>query len=491
MEKDLSLGRYYFLMLTFLASMLLLVIANSSILFLLAWELTSLCSFSLIGHWYFKPESLRGALKAILITELGSVSLFLGFILCNASTLTSLKPVMGVSILLLLGALTKSAQYPFLIWLPDAMEAPTPVSAYLHAAAMVKAGVYLLARMQLMGMIDNLSQVIAFLLGILSMVAGGILMLFQDDVKRVLAYSTISHLGLLFSSLSLGVAGMIAGLLHFLNHAVAKATLFLCSGAVEHETGERNLGMLGGLFKSMPLSAFVFIISALSLSGVPPLGGFLSKFLIFIVSLSPLSGLLGKLLAVVLVISSLFTFMGLLRVTGGIFFGTPAKEYHAKEPPPDMFAPLLLLATAVIILGLAPTQVISWVSTVLESKDLEMINLATVNILALTLTIVPLIAGGAIYMLLTLQPKKTRDLYLCGEDPNLFYASSVKIYEFLREKTGKCFGLLELDSFFTYFATQANLYLTRWLTSNITRMIGYLLVFLLFVLYFSTWVIGK
>jgi NADH:ubiquinone oxidoreductase subunit 5 (subunit L)/multisubunit Na+/H+ antiporter MnhA subunit len=183
--------------------------------------------------------------------------------------------------------------------------------------------------------------------------------------------------------------------------------------------------------------------------------------------------------------------MGLLRVTGGIFFGTPAKEYHAKEPPPDMFAPLLLLATAVIILGLAPTQVISWVSTVLESKDLEMINLATVNILALTLTIVPLIAGGAIYMLLTLQPKKTRDLYLCGEDPNLFYASSVKIYEFLREKTGKCFGLLELDSFFTYFATQANLYLTRWLTSNITRMIGYLLVFLLFVLYFSTWVIGK
>jgi len=244
MIHDDAQGRYYFWMLTFPASMLLLVTANSPLVLLLAWELTGLCSFSLIAHWNFKRSALSGAYKALVITELGSGFLLLGLVLANVHELSGAPSAvpLAAQLLVLIGALAKSAQYPLLLWLPDAMEAPTPVSAYLHAAAMVKAGFYILLR--LYGMIEQILP-LALLLGCISTLAGGLLMLFARDIKRVLAYSTISHLGLLFSTVSVG--GILPALLYFLNHAVAKALLFLSAGAVEHETGRRNIDELGGL----------------------------------------------------------------------------------------------------------------------------------------------------------------------------------------------------------------------------------------------------
>jgi NADH:ubiquinone oxidoreductase subunit 5 (subunit L)/multisubunit Na+/H+ antiporter MnhA subunit len=497
MERDPSPGRYYFWMLTFLASMLLLVVANSTLLFLLAWELTSLCSFSLIAHWYFRPESLRGALKAILITELGSSLVLLGLALSGATTLSELKPITSiplVGILLVIGALTKSAQYPFLIWLPDAMEAPTPVSAYLHAAAMVKAGVYLIARMQLLRLLDSISLGLAFSLGAVSMLAGGLLMLFQRDVKRVLAYSTISHLGLMLSSITLGVLGLVAGLLHFLNHAVAKAALFLCSGAVEHETGERDLRMLGGLFKSMPLTALAFIAAALSLSGVPPLGGFISKLFVFIASLQPAAGIpgvLGKILAVALLVSSLLTFMGLLRVIGGVFFGTPAKEFKARDPPLPMLITLLSLMCIVIVLGLIPIQLLDWVSLGLGA-DAEAAKLKdATNILAalaLVFVLIPLLLGGAVYA--SRAPRRIRDLYVCGEDPGTSYSSSVAIYDLLRGRIEKPLRVIDVDQLFTALGGKSHALLTRCLTPGVVKRGALLLLLLLFLLNIYMWVVG-
>jgi NADH:ubiquinone oxidoreductase subunit 5 (subunit L)/multisubunit Na+/H+ antiporter MnhA subunit len=494
MERDPSPGRYYFWMLTFLASMLLLVVANSTLLFLLAWELTSLCSFSLIAHWYFRPESLRGALKAILITELGSSLVLLGLALSGATTLSELKPITSIpltGILLVIGALTKSAQYPFLIWLPDAMEAPTPVSAYLHAAAMVKAGVYLIARMQLLRLLDPISLGLAFSLGAVSMLAGGLLMLFQRDVKRVLAYSTISHLGLMFSSITLGVLGLVAGLLHLLNHAVAKAALFLCSGAVEHETGERDLRMLGGLFKSMPLTALAFIAAALSLSGVPPLGGFISKLFVFIASLQPAAGIpgvLGKILAVALLVSSLLTFMGLLRVIGGVFFGTPAKEFKARDPPLPMLITLLSLMCIVIVLGLIPIQLLDWVSLGLAEAAILKDTTNTLATLALVFVLIPLLLGGAVYV--SRAPRRIRDLYVCGEDPGTSYSSSVAIYDLLRGRIEKPLRVIDVDQLFTALGIKSHALLSRCLTPEVVKRGALLLLLLLFLLNIYMWVVG-
>jgi NADH:ubiquinone oxidoreductase subunit 5 (subunit L)/multisubunit Na+/H+ antiporter MnhA subunit len=442
MIHDDAQGRYYFWMLTFLASMLLLVTANSPLVLLLAWELTGLCSFSLIAHWNFKRSALSGAYKALVITELGSGFLLLGLVLANVHELSGAPSAvpLAAQLLVLIGALAKSAQYPLLLWLPDAMEAPTPVSAYLHAAAMVKAGFYILLR--LYGMIEQILP-LALLLGCISTLAGGLLMLFARDIKRILAYSTISHLGLLFSAVSVG--GILPALLHFLNHAVAKALLFLSAGAVEHETGKRSLDELGGLVSQMPLTAAVFTLGALSLSGVPPLGGFVSKWLILWAALQ--AGSWGWLLVATLLVSSVLTFMGLMRVAGGVFYSNPVEGVRARDPHPTMLLPLLLLAAGTVLLGALAGPTTAWLQSIAPWSW----EVGTLGTLALALSLVVVSASAAVYIAAAGRVRTT--LYLCGEgmDPEIARVSGVPLYADLQRSVVALQLLLDPDRWLPRF----------------------------------------
>jgi len=423
-------------MLVFLASMMLLVMANNLLVFLLAWELTGLCSFSLIAHWNSRREALAGAYKALIVTEVGSSFLLLGLVLVGVEAMSKASSAVSTAaqLLILVGALAKSAQYPLLLWLPDAMEAPTPVSAYLHAAAMVKAGFYVLVRLY-----SALSTLLplALLLGCVSMLAGGMLMLFARDIKRVLAYSTVSHLGLLFSAVTVGV---LPALLHFLNHAVAKALLFLSAGAVEHETGgRRGIEELGGLAGQMPLTAAVFTLGALSLSGVPPLGGFVSKWLVLWAALQ--AGGWGWLLAATLLVTSVLTFMGLMRVVGGVFFGSPVKGVRARDPHLPMLLPMLILAAGTLLLGALAGPVVTW----LQSAAPQVWEVGALSLLALALSLVVVCVSAAAYVAAAGRIRTT--LYVCGEevDPEVVRVSGIPLYADLQRTTAALQLLLDPD----------------------------------------------
>ena len=465
MARDPSPGRYYFWMLTFLSSMLLLVIADSVLLFLLAWELTSLCSFSLISHWNFRRESLAGAFKALAVTELGSSLVLLGFVLSGGITLSSALERAGAAAqtLLVLGALAKSAQYPFLIWLPDAMEAPTPVSAYLHAAAMVKAGLYLLARLS-----ASMQAPVAWLtvvIGCVSMLAGSFLMLFPNDVKRVLAYSTISHLGLLTSTVP--TAGLVPTLVHFVNHAVAKALLFLTAGAVEHETGKRSLTELGGLAAGMPITAACFTAGFLSLAGIPLFGGFVSKWLVLYSAIA--SGGLGWLLLVSLLASTVFAFMGLARVAGGVFFGSPVEGEKAREPGIPMSIPMLVLAAGTVLLGVYPAPLIDWAALAAGKAPPQGTSVPALPSGAVGAAVAALLLGavaiGAVAFFVS-RGLRPAAVYVCGEDPAEARTSGVHLFSDLFRASRKYLFLADPDAWVVPLAKGLHTILERKLTSR-------------------------
>lgn len=295
-----QLDRFYFWMLVFMAAMLGVALADNLILLYIFWELTSLSSFFLIGFDHDRSDARTAALQALLVTGAGGLALLAGLILIGLvggtfelSTLLARGDFLQQSalyvpilILIALGAFTKSAQFPFHFWLPNAMEAPTPVSTYLHSATMVKAGIYLLARLSPLLSGSQLWLLLVGGAGVITMLLGGYLALIQVDLKRLLAYTTVSALGMLTLMIGLGTSyALVAAMVLLVAHALYKGALFLVAGILDHETGTRDITLLGGLRRVLPFTAVGGIIAALSMAGLPPLFGFISKELLYEVTL--------------------------------------------------------------------------------------------------------------------------------------------------------------------------------------------------------------
>ncbi|MDC8755904.1 monovalent cation/H+ antiporter subunit A [Erythrobacter sp. sf7] len=370
--KGEDTGRFFASLMLFQGAMLGIVLAGNVLLLLVFWELTSLSSFLLIGFWQHKAEGRQGARMALAVTGGGGLALIGGMVLLGTvagsfdlatilqrGAQVQASPHYPVILgLILLGCFTKSAQFPFHFWLPHAMAAPTPVSAYLHSATMVKAGVFLLARLWPVLSGTDLYTVIVTSVGLITMVFAAIVALFRHDLKSILAYSTISQLGLLVMLLgfSLEMAAL-AAVLHILNHAAFKAALFMAAGIVDHETGTRDIRRLGGLAKAMPVTAVIATLAAASMAGLPPLGGFISKEMMLYET--PEVALFGLpwLVPVLATIGATFSVGYSLRLAWHLFFGEPRDPEpfaRAHDPATGMWAPSALLTVLAVLLGLMP-----------------------------------------------------------------------------------------------------------------------------------------
>ena len=367
MQGAASAGRLYALLLAFMASMLGLVLSDNLIALFVFWELTSVTSFLLIG-WHFQEERSRAAaLQALIVTAGGGLALLAGFVLigmvsgtweisalaAQASSLQGSELYLPILLLLWLGAASKSAQFPFHFWLPGAMAAPTPVSAYLHSATMVKAGVYLLARLSPALAGTNEWSLIFMATGLVTLLLGGYLSLKQDDMKRMLAWSTVSSLGLLVTLLGLGTKLAIeAATLYLLAHALYKGALFMVAGAIDHATGTRDLRRLRGLAGAMPTSALAATVAALSMAGLPLLVGFVAKETIYEASL--LSGAGAGLLTMLLLAGNVAFVYVAQQMTLRPFRGETLRYEHFHAPGVGLWAGPLLLAGLGLALGLLP-----------------------------------------------------------------------------------------------------------------------------------------
>ncbi|MFZ0546907.1 MAG: NADH-quinone oxidoreductase subunit L [Candidatus Promineifilaceae bacterium] len=378
MRGEAQLGRYYALVLLFIGAMAGLVLSGSLLFLFIFWEITAFCSYALIAFDNDNPRAVAGGLKALVVTQLGGVGLLLGVMtihaylgdyqigtfLAGAATLpTGILAFTGFAFLI--AAAAKSAQVPLHIWLPDAMEAPTPVSALIHAATMVNAGVYLLARFYpaFSGVADWKMAVL--LLGLLSAFLASIMALVATDLKRVLAYSTISQLGYMVSAIGLGA--IFASQFHLLGHAIFKALLFLAAGAVIHAVGTRDMRRMGGLGRQMPLVAAVFIIGAAALAGLPPLVGFWSKESILEASFAdgPLWAYLG------LLITAGITALYSIRMVWLVFLGQPRETHYVHDAPTAMQAALIPLALGVLVIWLFAGRFGTWLAASLPFHTLH------------------------------------------------------------------------------------------------------------------------
>ncbi len=371
MHDEPGKEKYYATLLAFMGSMLGVAFAADLVALFVFWELTSISSFILIGH-YGTRSSQYAARKAMLITVGGGLFMLVGFVVLHAVTgtwsliymlenadavyaaLESRGLLAPVVALVGVGAAAKSAQVPLHVWLPDAMEAPTPVSAFLHSATMVKAGVYLVGRFRPLLLGDEWTLLFA-VLGLVTMTVAAILAVQATDIKELLAYSTASHLGLIVAGFGLAeVVGAETGAFHILNHAAFKAALFLVAGIVAHEAGTRRLDHLGGLAEDLPVTAGVAGIAALGMAGVPPFNGFYSKELLFEATWEAAvhHGDLWWLLPVVAVFGSVFTFLYSIRFLAMFWGEKPRALGHVHSPPTSMLAPPVLLAAFAGLVGL-------------------------------------------------------------------------------------------------------------------------------------------
>lgn len=375
LDKTERLGQFYVYLLMFMTAMLGVVLSDNVFVLYTFWELTSISSFLLIGYWHFKERSRYGALKSMLITIFGGLSMFGGFILLSVITDTTsiqemiiqkdvilssdyLPLILGF---ILLGAFTKSAQFPFHIWLPDAMEAPTPVSAYLHSATMVKAGLFLVARFSPIFSTYEWFFIIVSLVGIITLCWGSYMAVKQTDLKAILAYSTISQLGMIMAMLGFGTkVAVFAAVFHILNHATFKGSLFMVAGIVDHETGTRDIRKLGGLLTFMPITATLALFGTFSMAGVPLpfLNGFYSKELFFDAALGlDAANILSQAIPYLAVLGSIFTFVYSIYFFFGVFTGPKQLDKLPKRPHEASIGMLIspiLLVLGVVLIGLFP-----------------------------------------------------------------------------------------------------------------------------------------
>lgn len=371
MAHEEGVGKFFAYFALFMGSMTGVVLADDLLLLGIFWELTSITSFLLIGFKHEKEESRRGAMRALLITFVGGLCLMAAAVLARIEGFASLSSLirdprafLGTAsatpalLLLLVAAFTKSAQFPFHIWLPGAMAAPTPVSAYLHSATMVKAGVYLAGRIYPIFESHALWFPILTTVGSTTMIVAAWLAVSARDLKAILAYSTISQLGLLFAVYGLsampGGEGLHLDFYHITSHAFYKAALFMLAGIVDHETGTRDTSLLRGLFRSMPKTGVVLLTAAACLASIPPTTGFVSKevFLKLILELIHSYPVAGALLLVGVGFAATATVFFALRLSVGILFGKqPELPKHPHDPPMSMLLPPAILAVATVVLG--------------------------------------------------------------------------------------------------------------------------------------------
>lgn len=376
LTKSDPMGQFFTYLLLFQGAMVGIVLSDNILLLLIFWELTSLSSFLLIGYWKHLPEGRQGARMALAVTGGGGLALIAGMlilgnivgsydlsvILQNKDTIQASPYYLPALILILLGAFTKSAQFPFHFWLPHAMAAPTPVSAYLHSATMVKAGIFLMARMWpvLSGTWEWF--IIVTSAGLITMVMAAKIALFKDDLKALLAFSTVSHLGLITMLLGFGTpeAATVA-IFHILNHATFKAALFMTAGIVDHEAHTRDLKRLGGLRRLMPITFAIAAIASLSMAGIPPLNGFLSKELMLEEAAHvawPNAWLVGILATLGALLSVAYSF----RFLAHGFLGPVRDDYPHRPHDPGfgLWAAPAFLAVLVVLVGLLPNLMIGW-----------------------------------------------------------------------------------------------------------------------------------
>src|SRR6266536_739957 len=363
-----SLGRYYTYQSLFAFSMMGLVLAPNFVQLFICWELVGLCSYLLIGYWYQRPEAARAAVKAFWVTKAGDVGLLIGIVLLGrqAGTFDFVEilllvdahalPLAGLGVIafcIYLGAVGKSAQFPLHVWLPDAMEGPTPVSALIHAATMVTAGVFLVARSVWLFQLTPGVLALVGWVGAFTALLAATLACVQSDIKRVLAYSTVSQLGYMMAAIGAGGAG--AGFLHLLTHGVFKALLFLAAGAVIHAVGTNDIFAMGGLWRVMPQTGLVFLVGTLSLAGIPLFGGFFSTAEVLVAVWT--GGLAVPFL--MLALAAFLTAFYMFRVVFIAFFGSPAQAAaghghaggHVHDAPAVMTVPLWILALLAVMIG--------------------------------------------------------------------------------------------------------------------------------------------
>ena len=435
MSPDDPVPRFFAFFLAFMGAMLGLVISGNLIQIVFFWELTSLFSFLLIGYWHHRADARRGAYMALMVTGAGGLCLLAGVMLLghivgsydldqvlaagDQIRAHSLYPVMLA--LVLIGALSKSAQFPFHFWLPHAMAAPTPVSAYLHSATMVKAGVFLLARLwpSLSGS-EEWFWIVGGA-GALTLLLGAYCAMFQNDLKGLLAYSTISHLGLITLLLGLNSPlAAVAAVFHILNHATFKASLFMAAGIIDHESGTRDIRKLSGLVRLIPFTATLAMVASASMAGVPLLNGFLSKEMFFAETVFISSTQWVEIaLPLIATIAGTFSVAYALRFTVDVFFGPPATDlpHTPHEPPRWMRAPVELLVFTCLLVGIFPAQV---VGSILAAAALPVVG-GTLPEYSLAIwhgwnapmimSLVAMTGGVVLYLLLRKQLKRGRFEY--------------------------------------------------------------------------------
>ena len=372
-----SLSKLYALLMLFMTAMLGISLSNNLIILLVFWELTSISSFLLVGYWSNYDAAQRGSRMALTITGMGGLAMLGGFVLLGqiagtyqidqltsmATTIQNSHLFVPTLLLILLGAFTKSAQFPFHFWLPNAMAAPTPVSAYLHSATMVKAGIFLVARLLPIFVGSALFHNLVTTIGLVTLCMAAFFAIFKEDLKGLLAYSTISHLGLIMCLLGIGSPlAVAAAIFHIINHATFKAALFMIAGIIDHESGTRDLRKLSGLWQLLPFTATLTMITAAAMAGVPLTNGFLSKEMFFTELLANLSGAYVVIAVIVATLAGLFAVAYSVRLVHGVFFdgdiGRNVPNKHAHEPTIGMRAPAIILATLCILVGLLPALLV-------------------------------------------------------------------------------------------------------------------------------------
>lgn len=372
MSPDDPVPRFFSFFLAFMGAMLGLVLSGNLIQMVLFWEMTSLVSFMLIGYWHHNADARRGARMALIVTGSGGLALLAGMLLLghmagsyelsvvleSGNQIRAHPWYVPMLVLILLGAFTKSAQFPFHFWLPRAMAAPTPVSAYLHSATMVKAGVFLLTRLwPVLSGTDEWFWIVGGA-GLVTLLLGAYTAIFQQDLKGLLAYSTISHLGLITLLLGMNTplaAG--AAIFHIMNHAIFKASLFMAAGVIDHESGTRDIRKLSGLYRAMPHTARLAMVASASMAGVPLLNGFLSKEMFFAETVLISGSSLVRIgLPLAATVAGMFAVAYSLRFIFDVFFGPKATDlpHEPHEPPRWMRVPIEMLVLICLIVGIVP-----------------------------------------------------------------------------------------------------------------------------------------
>lgn len=415
-------ARYFAYLNLFVFSMLLLVLGSNFVVMFVGWEGVGLCSYLLIGYWFGNNNYNNAAKKAFVMNRIGDLGFLLAvfWMLQQFGSITYAEvfakaasapvPVItGITILLFIGAMGKSAQIPLYTWLPDAMAGPTPVSALIHAATMVTAGIYMIARSNVMYSLAPISQNLVAVIGVATAILAATIALKQNDIKKVLAYSTVSQLGLMF--LALGVGAYTAGVFHVMTHAFFKALLFLGAGSVIHAMHhQQDIMNMGGLRKKLPITHITFLIGCLAIAGIPPFAGFFSKDEILTAALmkSPVLYVLGVMASIM---TAFYMFRLYFLTFAGNFRGTHEQEHHLHESPLAMTFPLMVLAILSIVGGWVGIPALfaenahllsAYLSPVLASKEVvahhlpHSLELSLMGVL-LSLIIVAILLASKVY----------------------------------------------------------------------------------------------